>query len=70
MKPLRQEKIYLRLYRTWQLEHKQKKIATIPNKDCFIDDLQDLIQFLKKLEAEAKKTLIKMVHRKTIQNIR
>jgi hypothetical protein len=70
MKSIRQEKIYVRLFRTWQMEHKQANLNKIPDKECFMKDLQDLIQFLKKLIADSNKSLFTLVYEKTIQNIR
>lgn len=70
MKPNRQEFIYNNLLRAWQNEHKLRKLHTIKNKNCFLEDIRDLIHEIKtSMEAE-KRSSIYNIHKKTIEMIR
>jgi hypothetical protein len=69
MKPRLQEKVYSSLYRTWLREALQADLAQIPNKDCFMEDLRELINDLKQSAVKTSNVILQNVYQKTIQNI-
>jgi DNA replication initiation complex subunit (GINS family) len=69
MKPSYQDQVYSRLYRCWQRENIQKNLTEIPEKECFMEDLRELINELNKNIEKTKNTTIKNIHHKTIENI-
>ena len=70
MKPNRQEAIYQKLYRAWLDEHKRKSLNKLPNKDCFLEDIRDLIHFIKTNIVSEKNSALQNIQEKTINNIR